>query len=509
MTVVNTTEDDVYSVNKETPITVIPVHGSSSGAVKDNALKYLKRAKPGDVIGGDWNVNFAVLKNIKDIDTLVNLEAFVEALKETKLKIKIADECVQDLELAYKERDEEELFNSQFLKGGEADVFVKDLAFEVEALNEGEDPIPAALREKLTQLAQVRTDFLKALNKLKQENENCSPEDVDALCQKFHINNFHDPKEFAEEKKPEKVNQNRRYEDHNAVYHIKKTADGREFISYFRNSIAHSAYDLKAQFKDGVDLSDLTPIKDLYHKLGKRNAVEFATLLAKRDGLEAKDFEQKTRRELRKFIAARLDECKYLKNPKAANGVELTQADIRTHFDHLLHWKELKDVNPILRTSYGLDDQTFVDQRLSMLTSEKYMTKYAENLTKALEVPFKALDIEIPKADNQSVSAQGSGFPPFKKSIEEIEREQIQHMKDDLDVLHKLHPSAEIDAHLIECTDKKGNIVQPLKCKAIDDYVVKLNAESSALRANSMFARKVDVDNVPLAVVAPDRSISR
>src|SRR5438309_596468 len=119
MPVVNTKEDDVYSVNKDTPITVIPVHGSSSGAAKDNFLKYLKQAKPGDVVGGDWNVNYAVLKKIKNIETLVNLEIFVEALQETKLKIKISDECIQDLNLTYKERDEEELFNSQFLKGGE------------------------------------------------------------------------------------------------------------------------------------------------------------------------------------------------------------------------------------------------------------------------------------------------------------------------------------------------------------------------------------------------------
>lgn len=492
MTVVNTKEDDVYSVNKETPITVIPVHGSSSGAAKDNFLKYLKQAKPGDVVGGDWNVNFLILKN---------LIAFSDALKETKLKVKIADECVQALAPTYKERDEEELFNSQFLKGGEADVFVKDLAFEVEALNEGEDPIPAALREKLAQLTQVRTDFLKALNKLKEvKGENFSPNDaeVDALCQQFGIHNFHDPKEFAEEKAAEKVNQNRRYEDHDAVYHIKKTADGREFISYFRNSIAHSAYDLKAQFKDGVDLSDLTPIKDLYHKLSKTNALEVAKLLAKRDGLESKGFEDKTRRELRQFIGKRLDECKYFKNPKAENGVELTEADIKTHFDHLLHWKELKDVNPILRSSYDLENQAFVDQRLSKLTSTEYMVKYKENLTKIMDVVFKALDIEIPRKGDQSISTQGNGFPPFKKSIEEIEREQIQHMRDDLDVLHRQHPTAEIDAHLPEGTDKKGKVVQVAKCAALDTFVARLNAESSALRAKSVFAPKVAVNTTPV-----------
>src|SRR5687767_9747917 len=133
MPVVNTQEDDVYSVNKETPITVIPVHGSSSGAPKDNFLKYLKQAKPGDVVGGDWNVNLAILKN---------LEIFAQAIKDCKLTIKISDECVENLKLTYKERDEEELFNAQFLKGGEPDVFVKDLAFEVEELQEGEDPIP-------------------------------------------------------------------------------------------------------------------------------------------------------------------------------------------------------------------------------------------------------------------------------------------------------------------------------------------------------------------------------
>ncbi len=496
MPVVNTQEDDVYSVNKETPITVIPVHGSSSGAAKDNFLKYLKQAKPGDVVGGDWNVNFAILKN---------LEAFVQALKEAKLKINITAACVQGLELAYKERDEEELFNSQFLKGGEADVFVKDLAFEVEALNEGEDPIPAALKEKLTRLAQVRTDFLKALNKLKQENENYRPEDVDTLCQPFGIHNFHDPKEFLEEKQQEKVNQSHRYEDHNAVYHFKKTADGREFISYFKNSIAHAAYDLKEQFKDGTDLTDLTPIKDLYHKLGKRDAVEFATLLAKRDGLEAKDLEQKSRRELRKFIAARLEECKYLKNPKT--GIELSKDDIQVYFDRMLHWQELKAVNPLLRHSYDLENQEFVDKRLTMLTSEKYMTKYAENIAKIVDVPFKALDIEIPRKGDQSISAQGSGFPPFKKSIEDIEREQIQHMKDDLDVLHKSHPTAEINAHLIEGTDKKGKIVQPQKCKVLEEHVAKLNIESSALRANSVFARKVAVNSAPVAAT-PDHSIT-
>lgn len=503
MPVVNTKEDDVYSVNKETPITVIPVHGSSSGAAKDNFLKYLKQAKPGDVVGGDWNVNFAILKN---------LAIFVEVLKESKLKVKIADECVQDLKLTYKERDEEELFNAQFLKGGEPDVFVKDLAFEVEELQEGEDPVPAALREKLTQLAEIRNNFLKALNKLKDEKElakeKCTVEDIDNLCQQFGITNFHDPKEFAEEKAAAKVNQNHRYEDHNAVYHIKKTADGREFISYFKNSIAHSAYDLKGQFKDGVELTDLTPLKDLYHNLGKRNAVEVATLLAKRDGLEVKDFELKTRRELRKFIAARLDECKYLKNPKAANGVELTQADLRTHFDHLLHWQELNAVNPLLRTSYDLGNPEFVDQRLSMLTSEKYMIKYAENLTKVVDVPFKALDIEIPRKGDQAISAQGNGFPPFKKAIEAIELEQIQHMKDDLDVLHQLHPTAEIDAHLPEGTDKKGKVVQPAKCAALDAHVAKLNAESSALRANSVFARKVNVDAAPVVVVEKAQTLS-
>lgn len=473
---------DIASVvSPDCPVKSFAAHPSSKGGARENIQYCLDLfIKNGlDSIGlFDINVNLAIPKNVAILK---------EELEKRKLKIRMSDEAVAQLQLIYKERSVEVLFNQQQLKGGLADLSLKDICFGVEPLKEGENPIPEVLSKKLNDLAEKRKVFFDEYNRLKKEKNSYSihtflsklglsksPDQlfndaIDALTKKLGIVNYHNPNE----KKP--------FRDHIAVSEV-TIKDGRAYLSYAHNSIEHTAYDFEGHFSAKTLATYTVPqLAGFYQDLGRVNLLHGAILLAKRDNLSSEGFSQKSYDDLKRFIDERLEVSKSSGN--------LTAEDFRNCFyEPVLFSKEEKFVNSLVRRPYPLEDANFKRQKLDDLTSPKNMETYKKDgMAKIFGAAFQALDLGMPKKHEQSISLNGNGFSPYFYPdhttlipIKEINERQIEDMRRDHDAFFLKHPTGKIEsAHLIEC------ISQPAKHKEVKEHIEKCNTKADELYAKS------------------------
>ncbi|STX51129.1 Uncharacterised protein [Legionella busanensis] len=102
-------KDDIQVINQIFTATFIPVHGSSNGTAKENIEKILSLATNGDIVGGDFNINF--------LDQ-ANVEVFIKYLDEQQWRIAISENVVKDLQPWFKMRSVNSLYSQQLLKIG-------------------------------------------------------------------------------------------------------------------------------------------------------------------------------------------------------------------------------------------------------------------------------------------------------------------------------------------------------------------------------------------------------
>ncbi|WP_419420658.1 hypothetical protein ACNVED_04990 [Legionella sp. D16C41] len=447
----NTKKDDVLVFTQDFAATLIPVHGSSNGTAKDNLEKILSSAESGDIISGDFNINFLEPSNIKELVAYLNTKQF---------RIDIAEEVVKSLQPWFKMRSVNSLYSQQLLKNGIPDIFIKDLSFKLLKKSNSEEPsIPSYLQDKLNDLQQLRQQLLIKLEQLKENNQ-FNETSVSLLCTQLGIISYHNLQQSFGN-------------DHPYTYYYDNSTNT---VFFSQNSVQHTAYDFKNHFKDGINV-DIEHLKTLYTNLDNLVCTEMYCLLAIRDNItiNKEDIHQLNNQEKIAFIKEHLKFNRT--NSNTATAITLSKENIANYFNTILRSQELSAINALLKKPFNLADENFILEQLKLLLSDKNLTSYAGALDKIINAIYQGLNPERPKKDEQSIALNGTGFLPFRNianeliPLEEIEQKQIDYQIEAMNQLHSQYPNATFVVTMIEA---KG---QEHKCELIKNAVEKINAE--------------------------------
>lgn len=438
------------------------VHGKS-GESASVTLDKLQGIKSGDVITGDFNINFL----IKD-----NLTALNNWLVKNKLYMEMSPASIAQLVVYLKIRSTNSLYSQQLLKNGLIDVFIKDLPpFKVLDNKDGRAAIPAELTDALASLS------LKAKT---VENQITDPSDfqaINTICKEAGVISYHDLEQSHGN-------------DHPYMYYVDEENNR---IILIQNSIEHTDYDLVAHFKNPVD-SNVS--EALYLQYDGVVWSEFYKLLAKRDNTplsvwnkvhQLLNKQEKTRAEvnlIKEACMEKLKEKTLTKNKatikvQGPNSGSLTKEDIKEYYNNVLKSTELKQINQLLMTPFDLDSAEGIDKYMAILVSDKNFDKYKTKISGVLTAVYQGLNPDFPKKDEQTVALNGTGFLPFVRAngdvipAEEIHAIQFKKLEELIQSLHNQYPKAEINLALIEGQDK--GVRQEPKCNNLTSALNSIN----------------------------------
>jgi hypothetical protein len=440
--------DDIIRINLEIPVVFKPVHGLSSGTAKENLTAILNDSEAGDIVGGDFNVNFL------EAGTLTEL---AKILDEKGLKVDISPDSVGSLKAWFKMRSVNSLYSQQLMKNGTPDIFLKDLSFKLVKKTGDEPSIPKSLNDKIAELGSTRKDLIKQIAELKERNH-FNDQSVSKLCSNLGVINFHNLEESFGN-------------DHASTYYYDEDS---ETLCYSINSIQHIDYNFDNHFSDAI-LLDLKVMGALYTNLDRCVLMEAYKLLEKRDKDEAVvpvNINDLSNEALKAFVALRLKNSTTLTNKNGT--ITLQEDDISSYFKAILGSQALAEINIRLKKPYVLEDPKL----MTSLLSEKNLKAYNDGISKLINAVYQHLDPSRPTVEDQTIALNGNGFPAFTDesgcliTVEQIHEKQLTQMERELKHLQTIYPTAIFSVAVIEGTE------QPNKYERISQLVDSINTEN-------------------------------